>query len=162
MSDDSYKVNNPFVGIDGYQCFGCDPGNDIGLQLEFVKRGEKVEAIWKPDPRLQGYPGVVHGGIQATLADEIGGWFIYAVVGTAGVTRRLEVEYHASANVADGPFAVTAEADSITRKEARVRITIANGEGSVCATAVATYALFSEAVARKRLFFPGSEAFLPQ
>ncbi|MFW6289200.1 MAG: PaaI family thioesterase [Spirochaetota bacterium] len=162
MSTTNYDVRNPFVGIEGYQCFGCDPENAVGLALEFHRDGDVVTTEWQPRTELEGYPGVVHGGIQATLADEIGGWYVYAVVGTAGVTKELSITYESSARVADGPLKITARGIERSAKQAVIEVEIHNAGGTRCALARITYALFSEAVARKRLYFPGSDAFRPE
>lgn len=166
MSDTARKVRNPYAGIGEYNCFGCDPGNSAGLRLEFFLEGERVTSRWEPRKELEGYPGVIHGGIQATLADEIGGWFVHAVLGSAGVTRNLQVTYHNPARSADGPFSLTAAAaengvDENTR-DAVIEVTISGASGTLFCTARVTYAVFSEAVARRRLHFPGREAFLPE
>ena len=158
---DDFDVRNPFVGIDGYHCFGCDPNNSIGLHLSFHRTGDSVTAEWEPRHELEGYPGVIHGGVQATLADELGGWYVYAVLGTAGVTRDLSVTYEKSARVEDGPFTITARGLERSAKEAVIQVEISNRLGERCAVARLSYALFSEAVARKRLYFPGAEAFRP-
>lgn len=157
-----YDVRNPFVGIEGYSCFGCDPANPIGLALSFHRDGDVVSTSWEPRSELQGYPGVVHGGIQATLADEIGGWYVYAVIGTAGVTKDLSITYEHSAKSDEGPFTITARGLEQSAKEATIGVEIHNAVGTRCAVARLTYALFSEAVARRRLFFPGAEAFVPE
>jgi uncharacterized protein (TIGR00369 family) len=161
MDSADYEVRNPFTGIDGYRCFGCDPNNGIGLGLRFRRSGDVVTAEWRPRPDLEGYPGVVHGGIQATLADEIGGWFVYAVIGTAGVTKDLSITYENPARVDDGPFRVTARSADRSPKHVVIDVEICNAAGARCAVACVTYALFSEAVARRRLAFPGAGAFVP-
>jgi len=53
------------------QCFGCGSDNQWGLQLEFyVNHDHQVESQMVIPDRFQGYPGVVHGGIVATILDE--------------------------------------------------------------------------------------------
>jgi acyl-coenzyme A thioesterase PaaI-like protein len=55
-------------------CFGCSPHNDRGLQLEFVRTGPKeVECRYTAAAHFGGMPGVIHGGIQATILDEVMG-----------------------------------------------------------------------------------------
>ncbi len=161
MQTNDYDVRNPFVGIDGYRCFGCDPDNPIGLRLDFHRSGQTVWSTWDPRPELEGYPGVVHGGIQATLCDELGGWYVYAVLGTAGVTKDLSITYEQAARVEEGPFRVVAKGVESSAKQAVIEVEIANAAGTRCAVARLTYAVFSEGVARKRLYFPGREAFVP-
>lgn len=152
-------VPNPYVGHDAYHCFGCDPDNSAGLRLKFTTDGETVWSSWDPRVELEGYPGVIHGGIQATLADEIGGWWIHAVRGTAGMTRELHTTYHRPAQSTDGPFQLTARLAEESGRNVTIEVTIAGAGGTVFTTARCVYAVFPEEVARKRLSFPGAEAF---
>ncbi|MFW5693845.1 MAG: PaaI family thioesterase [Alkalispirochaeta sp.] len=162
MSDDAKRVPNPYVGHEGYHCFGCDPHNFAGLQLSFTKEGETLQSSWEPRPEHEGYPGVIHGGIQATLADEIGGWLIHVVKGTAGMTRDLQISYHHPARAADGPFQISARVVEETRKDVLIEVTIHGADGRHFSTARCTYAVFTPEVARRRLHFPGAEAFQPE
>ncbi len=52
-------------------CFGCGVNNPIGLKLKFVKDGDGIRTEYKPDKMMQGWPGLLHGGIVATLLDEV-------------------------------------------------------------------------------------------
>ena len=55
-------------------CFGCGPSNTSGLNLEFRVTGAGVvECQYTVPAHLCGRPTVVHGGIQATLLDEVMG-----------------------------------------------------------------------------------------
>ena len=55
-------------------CFGCSPHNEHGLQLTFVRTGPKrIECRTRVKPDFGGQHGVIHGGIQATLLDEVMG-----------------------------------------------------------------------------------------
>lgn len=53
-------------------CFACGVENTHGLHLRFYATGPgQVTAEYVVPEQFQGYPGVVHGGIVATLLDEI-------------------------------------------------------------------------------------------
>ncbi len=156
------RIPNPYAGSPTYRCFGCSPGNPIGLQLTFLLEGEQVVTEWSPREDLEGYPGVVHGGIQATLADETAAWYIHAVLGTSGVTRELSVRYHQPAQTADGPFVIKAAKTGQDGREVTIEVTIEGAGGTLFTTARCAYVVFSENVARKRLGFPGAEAFRPK
>lgn len=55
-------------------CFGCGQDNPEGLHLTFQERPEgSVLAEVNLGPYLSGEPGIVHGGIQATILDEVMG-----------------------------------------------------------------------------------------
>ncbi|TVQ38513.1 MAG: PaaI family thioesterase [Spirochaetaceae bacterium] len=159
--DGPRTVPNPYAGHPDYRCFGCDPDNPTGLKLEFAIEGRRVISHWQPRADLEGYPGVTHGGILATLADEVAAWYIHAVLGTAGMTRELSVTYHAPALAEEGPFRVEAAAVEEGPKSALIEVTISGRSGTLFCTARCSFAVFSEAVARRRLDFPGREAFRP-
>ena len=57
--------------MDGYHCYGCDPNSPQGLRMEFYENGDEIVSVWHPRPEYQGWVNTLHGGIQATLADEI-------------------------------------------------------------------------------------------
>ena len=52
------------------RCFACGARNESGLQLVFRRAGDRVVTDFTPQERHQGFPGVLHGGILATLLDE--------------------------------------------------------------------------------------------
>lgn len=74
-------------------CFGCGPDNPDGLRLRFFETSEGVEVEYSAEERLAGAPGIVHGGIQATLLDEVLCMNVYAKKGTPAVTGELTVRY---------------------------------------------------------------------
>jgi acyl-coenzyme A thioesterase PaaI-like protein len=73
-------------------CFACGPGNLRGLHLEIQNDGEVTFAEFTPDDSWQGFGGVVHGGLVATVLDEVMAWELYGYDDFA-VTGRMEVTY---------------------------------------------------------------------
>jgi acyl-coenzyme A thioesterase PaaI-like protein len=67
-------------------CFGCGPNNHTGMQLHFAVDGDDVVTTFRARPGWEGPPGIVHGGLQATLADEIGAWTLVGQRGRFGFT----------------------------------------------------------------------------
>lgn len=60
-------------------CFVCGVENAHGLHLQFYDDGEStVYAEISVPKRFQGYPGTVHGGIIASMLDEVVGRTIMA------------------------------------------------------------------------------------
>lgn len=74
-------------------CFGCSPTNTAGLRLEFFETDEGVEVEYVAPGHQAGAPGVVHGGIQATLLDEALCMTAHAKLGTSVVTGELTIRY---------------------------------------------------------------------
>ncbi|MFH1699972.1 MAG: PaaI family thioesterase [Candidatus Zixiibacteriota bacterium] len=52
-------------------CFVCGEGNPIGLQARFYYDGRKAISEITADERYAGYKNIIHGGILATMLDEI-------------------------------------------------------------------------------------------
>jgi uncharacterized protein (TIGR00369 family) len=152
------RIRNPF-DADQNMCFGCGPKNPAGLKLTFEEDGEMLQARWEPDPNFQGYINVLHGGIIATLLDEVGAWCIYIKAGTSGVTSSLKVRYLKPVHISKGM--ITVEARLIQKKEKNALIVAAlyDGDGKLCAEADLDYFIYPENIARGRYHYPGKEAF---
>src|SRR4030043_2391024 len=51
-------------------CFACGVNNGIGMGLKFYKHEDgTVVGSFFADPKFEGYSGIIHGGIIATLLD---------------------------------------------------------------------------------------------
>ena len=55
-------------------CFVCGEANPIGLRLRFETDGRLVQTRFVPRPEHIGFKQVIHGGLIATLLDEIMVW----------------------------------------------------------------------------------------
>lgn len=74
-------------------CFVCGVENPIGLKAAFYEDGEgRVVGEITPREEHQGYPGVLHGGIAATLLDEVAGR-VMTGLGLWMATAKLEIRY---------------------------------------------------------------------
>lgn len=75
------------------RCFGCGPANPIGLHLDFfLAHDGSIVCIAAVPDTFEGPPGYVHGGIIATLLDEIMSKAVRAQ-GLVAMTRHMEVDY---------------------------------------------------------------------
>jgi uncharacterized protein (TIGR00369 family) len=57
-----------------HSCFVCGESNAIGLKLRFDTDGRIVRTHFTPRPEHVGFKEIVHGGLIATLLDEIMVW----------------------------------------------------------------------------------------
>jgi len=153
------KVLNPYVGKEGYHCFACDPQNHLGLQMEFYEEGEYLVCDWKPKAGLAGYHNILHGGIQATLLDEIGSWFVQIKLKTAGVTFRLEIRYKKPVYMDQERIRIKAFLKEIKRNLAFIHVAIYDFAGMECAEGEVVYYTFSPDEAHARLNYPGVDSF---
>lgn len=78
---------------DDAYCFCCGRENPIGLKLVFEETPEgRMRTLWTPGREHQGFKDIVHGGLVATVLDEVMVRFLYlrdihAV--TAGMETKL-------------------------------------------------------------------------
>ncbi|WP_457557321.1 PaaI family thioesterase [Candidatus Harpocratesius sp.] len=91
-------------GIDHY-CFGCSSSNPIGLHLQFFSpplgedegnfREKKFSVYSKFKVKYDycGFPRFSHGGILATLLDEVMAHAVYRGYGKYGVTKEMTIKY---------------------------------------------------------------------
>lgn len=154
------KITNPYLHREEHFCFGCSPKNPIGFNLKFEREGDRVFTQWQPNVNYQGFHQVLHGGILATLLDEIAGWVVQAVVGTAGVTSEMNVKYLKPVYIQDGPLHLEGAVLTTRGRYVDIEARLTNQSGMVCTTAVVTYYLFSLEVAREKFNYPGPEAFV--
>jgi len=157
------KIKNPWKeepdNRHDYNCFGCSPFNEIGLQLEFWEDGDELIAKWQPRKSLEGWMGVLHGGIQATLLDELGGWLVMIKLKTAGVTSAMNVTYIKPVKVSKGELTVKGRLLSFEGRIAKIACSLIDSEGTECAKADLSYFCFPEKIAKARYHYPGIEAF---
>lgn len=153
------KIRNPFVEKEGYNCFGCSPGNKLGLNLTFSEDGEFIVSKWIPKPHFQGWQNVLHGGIQATLLDEIASWLVFIKLNTSGVTSRMDVKLKKPVYTDKGELILKAKLKEMNRNIAVIETWLYNPEMELCTYAIMHYYTFKEEIAREKLWYPGSEAF---
>ncbi|HEV3095677.1 MAG TPA: PaaI family thioesterase [Candidatus Dormibacteraeota bacterium] len=89
------------------RCFACGHQNESGLKLTFHLDGDRIVGDYQPAERFQGFPGVLHGGVLATMLDE--------TMSRTGALRRewlmtgkLDIRYRRPAPV-DQPLRVWGE-----------------------------------------------------
>ena len=74
-------------------CFVCGPENPRGLHLLFEKGDSgEMSVEWIPEPELEGYQGIVHGGIVSTVLDEAMAKVVDAS-GAEALTAELRVRF---------------------------------------------------------------------
>ncbi len=74
----------------GQPCFGCGPDHPHGFRLAFVREGDAVVTRFVPRDDHQGPPGIMHGGLVSTLADEVAAWTVIGLLGKFGFTGAFD------------------------------------------------------------------------
>jgi acyl-coenzyme A thioesterase PaaI-like protein len=76
----------------GHPCFGCSPEHPIGFHLLFEREGDEVVTRFVPGEQYQGPPGIMHGGLVTTLADEVAAWTVIVLLDKFGFTASLSAK----------------------------------------------------------------------
>ena len=155
------QIKNPFHKLKGYNCFGCSPDNELGLRMHFRMEDDEILCDWQPESHLQGWVGVLHGGIQATLMDEIASWYVFVKLQTAGVTSKMEVKLLKPVKMDKAPFQLRARLKEMKRNIAVIHVELFMSDGTLGAEAFMHYYTYPQAVASEKLFYPGIEHFIP-
>ena len=142
-----------------YRCIGCSPHNPIGIKLEFWDDGESIVSFWQPRPEFMGWENVLHGGIQATLLDEIAAWVVYTKCETAGVTAELQVKYKKTVYTNKGKVTIKGRLLEKNRRMALILAQLFDADNQLCAEAHVKYFIFPEEIARDKFHYPGVAAF---
>ena len=153
------KIKNPYAGMEeqGYFCFACCPSNPYGLKMEFFEDGDDIVCYWKTRPEYQSWINTLHGGIQATLLDEIGGWVVHRKLQKAGMTTSLNMKYRRPTPVGEGVvLELRARIKEIKKSFAFIEATLSY-DGQVCSQCEMIYYCFSKEKSATDFGFNGCE-----
>ncbi len=120
-------------------CFVCGEANPAGLKLRFETDGRIVSTRFTPRPEHIGFRKVVHGGIIATLLDEIMVWACAVQTKRFAFCAELNVRFASPARPGEETIAtaelVTNRRDKIFEAKAELR----NSAGELLASATGKY-----------------------
>lgn len=137
------RVDERF-GFEPHNCFACGKLNRDGLQLALHVDGVRCWTSLSIPSRFQGWDEIAHGGIVATILDEVMAWSLVDH-DNWGLTARMTVEYKRPV-----PLDESISAEGWVTEARRRLITTAGqitsaSTGEILATAEATYVAAPEA-----------------
>jgi acyl-coenzyme A thioesterase PaaI-like protein len=146
----------PRLEVVPHHCFACGSLNVHGIGLILHVEPDRAWTETSLGARFQGWDEIAHGGIVATILDEVMAWSL-AAADDWGVTARMAIEYRKPV-----PLDTMIRADGwITRKRRRIIDTeariIDRATEAVLATASGVYVAADEerkAQLRARCGFP--------
>jgi len=122
-----------------HSCFVCGDANPKGFKLRSKTDGRIVQAEFAFDPAHVGFKNVVHGGLTATLLDEIMTWACAVATKRFGYCAELNVRYVQA--VRPGQHLV-ATAELVANHRGRVfeaKAELHDDAGKILATATGKY-----------------------
>lgn len=128
-----------FIGDELHVCFGCSPTNPKGMKLEFHKTDiGGLATKWTPQYDMVSFPNIVHGGLSATLLDELGGVLIQSDLNAFALTVSTRINYH-SPVYADRPLLAHAKILGKFRRYVLVEGVIFSDKGKILSTMTTLY-----------------------
>lgn len=79
--------------VDNDYCFACGSRNPLGLHLSFVRQGDCLSTRVQPMPHWQGWENVVHGGLQATIMDDLMSNHLFKLCRIYAVTAEIRLRF---------------------------------------------------------------------
>ncbi len=156
------RLKNPYAEFPEYSCFGCSPQIHPDFTWSFIKDGGRTRVQVGSCEHFQGFHDILHGGIQATMMDEIASWVVFVILDTAGVTYQLNTRFRKPVLISKGIITVRASLVRQQKRIAEIEVRLYDGEGVLCAEGQANYFVFPREKAVSDMHFPGKEAFLNQ
>ena len=144
------KIINPWRDVEGYHCYGCDPTHEHGLRMEFYEDGDEIVSRWHPTAEHQGWLDTLHGGIQATLLDELCSWVIFRKFQSGGVTSRMDIRYRKPVIISQGDITLRASVVRQRRNVIDIESRLYNSQGELCTEATCIYFLFPQSGAKEQ------------
>jgi acyl-coenzyme A thioesterase PaaI-like protein len=131
---------------DYQRCFACGLHNPFGLHMTFRVENNSVVSELVPKEEHQGFPGVIHGGIVATILDEVLNRTSMLTDAPAwSMTGRLELRYRSPV-----PYGPRLRARAWLEKQrgrmvqASGVLTLADDEQAVLAEAQGTFMVLTQ------------------
>lgn len=134
------------------ECFVCGRNNPYGLDVQFLRAGDRIVADWTPAPEHRGYADRVHGGVAAALMDEAMGWAPTCATRRMCYSAEIRVRYRRSIPTG-APLRVEAWTVETRRRLFRAEGRLLDAEDQVLATASGTYVPLPEEEAREVLAY---------
>lgn len=150
---------------DYQRCFVCGQRNPFGLHLVFQQEERSIVADFQPREEHQGFPGVIHGGIVASVLDEaLGRTSLLGEHPVWTMTGKLEIKYRRY--VPYGPLLrvrATLESDRRRVQQARGVLTLTEDEDTILAEANGIFLPLPNGVVDTIMQdFPGLRGFIQQ
>jgi acyl-coenzyme A thioesterase PaaI-like protein len=123
----------------GQPCYGCSPDHPTGMRLTFAREGDAIVTTFTPGEGHQGPPGIMHGGLVTTLADEIADWTLLGLRERMGFTGAIDAKLLQAVRVG-APVRGRGRIASATARVTKIGVELSQG-GAACFKGEFTFVL---------------------
>ena len=120
-------------------CFVCGEANPLGLKLRFETDGKIVRAEFTPRPEHTGFKQTVHGGVLATVLDELMSWACAVQTKQWGYCGELNVRFREPARPGSTLIASAEMVENRRGKIFAAKSELRTQDGTVLVTATGKY-----------------------
>lgn len=128
-------------------CFACSPKNPYGLHMELYTDDTVLKSHLKLSKHFAGWGDVAHGGILATVLDEIMGWSGIYLLKQFTLTKKMEIEFIRAVTIGEKIEVTGSVLNTDGRRNALIEGTIRNDQKEICAVSKADFTLLSPKLA---------------
>ncbi len=139
----------PLPNRNDHHCFGCGPLNPSGLRMQFFSDDVTVRSRLTVPDHLGGWDTLVHGGVIATIMDEIMSWAAIYLLKRIILTKSMTVDFITPIRIGEPLQAEGRVLEKANDKEAVMVGTLINDAGRICAKSRGTFALLRPDVAKR-------------
>jgi acyl-coenzyme A thioesterase PaaI-like protein len=134
-------------------CFGKKETSPINKQLGLFTDGKSLFTQFQPLDNHIGWGTIIHGGVIATILDEILGWEAVLSERSICVTKSINVNFHKSASY-DDTYTIVAKFDSKQGNDLFIQGEVYNSGNILCVSAIGIYNALHESKAKKLKIMP--------
>lgn len=135
-----------------HTCFACGQNNPLGLHMKFETDEQSLRSRLQVPVHMAGWADVVHGGIVATILDEVMSNAAIYLLERIILTRSLQVELLKPLHTARQVEARAWLDSKPHERQALMLAEIHDEQGQLCARGRGDFALFTPEQFRKRGF----------
>ena len=147
MNNTFKKLRDVFHTFENYNCFVCSSSNPIGLNLDIKLLDQLACASFNLSNLYSGFPSIVHGGIQASIIDEIGFWAMFNARKQIGFTQKLEIDYLSKIEI-NQEMMVEGREISMTSNTSKIEVNIFHNS-KLKTKGIVSYKLISDPAIKK-------------
>jgi uncharacterized protein (TIGR00369 family) len=133
------KVLQEIPNSENQTCFGCGSNNLQGLKMKFSTDGERVYSFMRVPETMTGWDQAVHGGILATMLDEIMGWSVIYLLKKIGMTKSITVEFNKAVYAGERLTIVGGIQEKQSERDALMQGVIFNEKDTLCVEATGRF-----------------------
>ena len=133
----------PLKTLSNHKCFGCSPHNASGLQMKFFTNQKSLVSLVTVPEHLCGWDRLVHGGVIATILDEIMSWSAITMLKRIILTKSMTVDFVKPVYIDHELLAEGKVLEHTSERDAQMAGFLYNAQGELCAKSQGSFALFT-------------------